>query len=106
VRRNYRRPASYVGAWCTVECADTATIAHLKVEGLARPRPRTALQVIPSYLRLLRGGIALTSARIPEAELRVAVGPSAVRLAITAAISSKVSGTGSGAAFRSNRLPP
>lgn len=83
-----------------------ATIAHLKVEGLARPRPRTALQVTPSYLRLLRGVIALTSARIAEAELRVAVGPSAVRLAITAAISSKVSGTGSGAAFRSNRLPP
>jgi hypothetical protein len=41
-----------------------------------------------------------------EAELRVDVGPRATRLAITAAISSKLSGTGFGAALRGNRLPP
>jgi hypothetical protein len=41
-----------------------------------------------------------------EAELRVTVGPRAARLAIMAAISSKASGTGSGAALRGNRLPP
>jgi hypothetical protein len=54
-----------------------------------------------------RGGAAdRTSARMAESELRVAVGPSAARLAIAAAISSKVSATGSGATFLGNRLPP
>jgi hypothetical protein len=41
-----------------------------------------------------------------ESALRVDVGPSAARLAITAAISSKVSGTGSGDTLRGRRLPP
>jgi hypothetical protein len=41
-----------------------------------------------------------------EFELWVEVGPSAARLAIRAAISSKVSGTGLGAVFRGNLWPP
>ena len=53
-----------------------------------------------------RGAIACSSARMAESELRVDVGPSAARLAIRAAISSKVSGTGFGAAFRGSRWPP
>jgi hypothetical protein len=51
------------------------------------------------------GVIAHTKARMAEAELRVPVGPRATRLAITAAISSKLSGTGFGAAFRGSRWP-
>jgi hypothetical protein len=41
-----------------------------------------------------------------ESELWVEVGPSAARLAIRAATSSKVSGTGLGAVFRGNLWPP
>jgi len=40
-----------------------------------------------------------------DSELSVALGPSAARLAIRAAISSKVSGTGFGTAFRGSRWP-
>jgi hypothetical protein len=83
-----------------------ATIAHQRFKGVSQAATSDRPANYSLVHSLLRGVIARTSARIAEAELRVAVGPSAARLAITAAISSKVSGTGSGAAFRGNRLPP
>jgi hypothetical protein len=89
--------------WCGQLVRTRCSQAAAGLDG-AKPDLQVALD--HCWFSSLRGVIARTRARMAEAELRVDVGPRATRLAIKAAISSKLSGTGFGAAFRGSRWPP